>query len=117
MTAVLSAAELSAAALSVPEPRSAGSPRAVEAWWRELPNAFSVVRGARGEVVAYSILAFAGQVNARLASEDPVAASWLAHVASSNLPEERPVLFSRRLVTRDGGVPLADLAMEIWAAR
>lgn len=76
---------------------------AVEAWWRELPGAFSVVRGAAGEAVAYSILAFASEVNARLESEDPVAASWRAHAAAAQLPADRPVLFSRRLLTRDGG--------------
>ncbi len=77
--------------------------RAVDAWWQELSEAFSVVRGPRGEVVAYSILAFAGQVSARLERQDPVAAAWRAHAALAQLPTDRPVLFSRRLLTRDGG--------------
>ena len=77
--------------------------RAVLAWWEELPDSFSVVRGARGEVLAYSILAFARQVGERIASRDRLAAAWLAHVAGAGLPDDRPVLFSRRLLTRDGG--------------
>jgi hypothetical protein len=77
--------------------------RTVAAWWRERPEAFSVVRGPRGEVAAYSILAFADEVGAGLEREDPVAASWRAHAAAAHLPADRPVLFSRRLLARDGG--------------
>jgi hypothetical protein len=77
--------------------------RAVSAWWEELPDAFSVVRGAHGDVLAYSILTFAPRVSERITKEDPVVDSWLAHAAAAGLPDDRPVLFSRRLLTRDGG--------------
>ncbi len=77
--------------------------RVMLAWWRELSDSFSVVRGPAGEVLAYSILAFAGQVGEPLARGDALTASWLEHVRAAGLPDARPVLFARRLLTRDSG--------------
>jgi DNA-binding winged helix-turn-helix (wHTH) protein len=77
--------------------------RAILAWWRELSDSFSVVRGSGGEVLGYSILAFAGQIGECVARDDAVAASWLAHVQAARLPDACPVLFARRLLTRDSG--------------
>ncbi len=73
----------------------AGSDPFLEAWWREAPETFRVVRDAGGAVRGYSSLCLPQDVPRALLRRDPVAQAVLEHLRREPVPSGQRVLLHR----------------------
>jgi hypothetical protein len=74
----------------------------LEAWWREAPQTFSVVRDRDGLVTAFFILLDNATMRPP-AVDDPVVRLWLEHVREEAVPRAQRVLGLRRWLDADHG--------------
>lgn len=75
----------------------------VDLWLAQAFHAFHVVVDSAGDVVGFYCLCDAARVPAPVASEDPVTASWLAHLAAQPLAAHESALFLRRWLSAGAG--------------
>jgi Transcriptional regulatory protein, C terminal/AAA ATPase domain len=83
------------------------------AWWREAPDAFSVLRDREGVVTAFFILLD----NATMlppAVDDPVARQWVEHLRTERIPNGDPVLGLRRWLDANHGESPCDSQAACW---
>jgi hypothetical protein len=67
----------------------------LRAWWAQLPGAFRVARGPRGEVGAFAILCELSDVPRRLLDADPLCEPWRRHLRAHPLAPGEHVLVAR----------------------
>ena len=67
----------------------------IRAWWENLPAAFRVARGPRGDVVAFAILCELSDVPQRLLRRDPLCVTWGRHLRSDPVPRGQRTLLAR----------------------
>ncbi len=72
-----------------------GSDPLLEAWWRQAPETFRVVRDADGAVRGYSSLCLPQDVPHTLLRDDPVAQAVLEHVRREPVPPGQRILIHR----------------------
>ena len=72
-----------------------GSDPFLEAWWRQAPETFRVVRDADGAVRGYSSLCLPHDVPRTLLRDDPVAQAVLEHVRREPVPPGQRILIHR----------------------
>jgi hypothetical protein len=73
----------------------AGSDPLLEAWWRQAPETFRVVRDAGGAVRGYSSLCLPQDVPRALLRGDPVAQAVLEHLRREPVPSGQRILLNR----------------------
>jgi DNA-binding response OmpR family regulator len=85
-------------------------------WWQALPRNFRVVRDARGQVAAFSVMCLAQQVSEDLRQSDLIVDRWCAHLREPNndLTPDTPILFSRRILVGDAGEDPSPLRSACW---
>jgi hypothetical protein len=80
-------------------------------WWNHLPGAFSVVKDAAGDIVAFYCMARPDELAGDWMHDDPVARSWQQHLFRRGPRAAVPSLFLRRWLSRDNGeAPCAEQA-------
>jgi hypothetical protein len=84
----------------------------LDAWWRELPSAFNVVRDAYGVVQGFLVLARCGAVTSALAADDPLVRDWLADVRDRL--KNQDALFVRRALSLSEGEETSDVMGTLW---
>ena len=72
-----------------------GSDPFLEAWWRQAPETFRVVRDADGAVRGYSSLCLPQDVPRGLLRGDPVARAVLEHLRREPVPPGQRILLNR----------------------
>lgn len=72
--------------------------RAVAHWCRVAPDAFHCVRGATGQVVAFSCVLRTDELPAEMLERDPATRAWMAHLEEEPVPPEERVLMVPRLL-------------------
>lgn len=82
---------------------SAAAAELLDLWLAQAFHAFHVVVDPGGKVVGFYCLCDASRMPERLALEDPVAESWLAHLAGQPMEAHEAVLFLRRWLSADAG--------------
>lgn len=86
----------------------------IDRWWLRHPGAFSVARGAMGEVRAFSIVVEPGRLGAELIAADPVAAAVAEDLTRRPLRQPERSLFIRQCLTAElGPAPSPELALMI----
>jgi hypothetical protein len=81
-------------------------PAAAEAmnrWWNEAPDTFSVARDRMGSVAGFYCVFDPASVPARLCHEDPVTRGWLDHLDRQPMPRQHRALFLRRWLSAEEG--------------
>jgi DNA-binding winged helix-turn-helix (wHTH) protein len=84
----------------------------LDAWWRELPSAFNVVRDASAAVQGFLVLARSGAVTSALAAQDPLARAWLADVRERL--NDQDALLARRALSLSDGEATSDVMGTLW---
>jgi hypothetical protein len=87
--------------------------RATAAWLKHGADAFAVARERDGEVAGYYILFEAARL-ATAASDDPVLARWMAHLAANPVAPDERVLFLRRWLSRSEGEAPCAVQAACW---
>lgn len=83
-------------------------------WWRRLPQSFSVVRGAAGEVLGLCCKLRADKVEPGWLREDPVTSQWQEHLSQKPMGAGESALLCRRWLSKpEGELPCAVQAA-VW---
>lgn len=88
--------------------------RALLRWWRCHPEAFVVVRDEAGACRGFCCRFDPARVAPECLADDPVTASWQAHLAAEPLPEGRRALFIRRWLGESAGERPGDVQAAAW---
>src|SRR5262249_13574368 len=91
-----------------------GGAAGVEAWWAALPDAFHVVRGPAGGIVAFHAMALAAEADVALRGRDPQTNRWLGHLRAGGIPAGAPVFFDLRVLAAGGGEAPSPLTVACW---
>lgn len=79
------------------------STRALESWWKYMPQAFQVARNSEGRVVAFYCMCEAEALPSKLCEDDPITAVWQEHLIANPLAESNRALLLRRWIGEDSG--------------
>jgi hypothetical protein len=79
------------------------SARWLDEWWKTALDTFFVARNHAGEIVGFYCLSEAEGIRGTRLRDDPVAATWLAHLDQDPLPHDEKALFLRRWLSREEG--------------
>ena len=83
-------------------------------WWRNLPNAFHVVRDQKGNVIGYYLMFDPASIEPSLLEQDPIAAKWWEHLIHDPLPDAQRALFLRRWLSREDGEQPSSVQATCW---
>ena len=83
-------------------------------WWRRMPQAFSIVRGATGDVEGLYCKLRSDQVEPSWLLNDPVTAQWYSHLEQSPMRSGEVALFCRRWLSLHGGDSPSEVQAAIW---
>ncbi|MFJ5539469.1 winged helix-turn-helix domain-containing protein [Vreelandella titanicae] len=83
-------------------------------WWRRMPQAFSIVRGATGEVEGLYCKLRSDQVEPSWLLNDPVTAQWYSHLEQSPMRSGEVALFCRRWLSLNEGDSPSEIQAAIW---
>ncbi|MDN3525958.1 winged helix-turn-helix domain-containing protein [Halomonas sabkhae] len=90
--------------------------RALWHWWQAMPEAFRVVRDARGECQGLCCCFDPAQAPPECLAEDPVTAAWCQALEEDPLPAGQRVLFIRRWLGREEGERPGEVQAACWLA-
>ena len=90
------------------------SARAIEAWWRLLPEAFRIVRDRLDSVAGFYMVCEIDRVSHRLVEEDPILGLAWEHLRQFPVPRGQRVLFSRAWLSRDFGEAPSPVQAASW---
>ncbi|GAA0625042.1 winged helix-turn-helix domain-containing protein [Halomonas beimenensis] len=88
--------------------------RALRRWWRVHPETFVVARDAAGKVQGFCCRIDPARASLDCLEEDPITASWQAHLVASPLPEGQRALFIRRWLSREDGDAPGEAQAGAW---
>lgn len=83
-------------------------------WWRRMPQAFSVVRGADGEALGLCCKLRSDQVEPRWLLDDPVTREWCRHLRDKPMAGGELALFCRRWLSLDEGDSPSEAQAAVW---
>jgi len=97
--------------------RNHEGPEATEAigeWWRCAPDAFSVMRGAAGEIEGFYIAAELRGLRGRMPAGDPAVIQWQKHLQENPLAAGETAIFLRRWLSGAAGEALSPVQAACW---
>lgn len=83
-------------------------------WWRRLPQAFSVVRGADGEAIGFCCKLRSDQVEPGWLLDDPVTSEWDRHLHDRPMARGELALFCRRWLSLGVGDSPSEAQAAMW---
>ncbi|MDQ7829453.1 MAG: winged helix-turn-helix domain-containing protein [Armatimonadota bacterium] len=75
----------------------------LEAWWRRLPSAFSVIRDRDGTIIAFYCLLDVNAIAPPLLRDDPVVQKWWRHLQDHPIPRGQTVIGLRQFLDLEHG--------------
>lgn len=87
---------------------------ALLAWWRRLPQAFSLVRDGEGRRVGFYCTFRSDEIEPAWLLDDPVMNQWYSHLKHHPMPRGEIALFCRRWLSMDDGDAPGDVQAAVW---
>lgn len=85
----------------------------IDQWWRQVPQAFHVVRDSDGVVVGFYLMFDPSKISTTL-PHDPIVEQWFSHLRREPTPDNQRVLFIRRWLDRENGEKPSPVQAACW---
>lgn len=86
----------------------------IDEWWREVPQAFHVVRDPDGSVAGLYLMFDPSKISSAFLQRDPIVEQWSSHLRSDPTPDNQRVLFIRRWLDRENGESPSRVQAACW---
>jgi len=86
----------------------------IDEWWRQVPQAFHVVRDPEGSVVGFYLMFDPSMISSAFLQRDPIVEQWSKHLRSDPTPDTQRVLFLRRWLDRENGEKPSAVQAACW---